>query len=172
MRDNFTKDELIRYVENTLSELKLVCLDLDDDDYDELLEKVNVEDHPHLMVNNILVDFLYNHYSDILSLNFDNFIINADEESDSELIFDIQSDDLRYHIKLKINPILHVYTSVFISDRPVNYITFTSLCLFRVLRMGDYNPKILNCECPKYRFVDEADYMVSEPSIHAHSSLN
>lgn len=172
MIDNFTKDELIRYVEDTLSELKLVCLDFDDD-YDELLEKVNTVDHPHLMVNNILVDFLYNHYSDILSLNFDNFIINADEESDSELIFDIQSDDLKYHIKLKINPILHVYTpSVFISDRPVNYITFTSLCLFRVLRMGDYNPKILNCECPKYRFVDEADYMVSDSSIDAHSSLN
>ena len=76
------------------------------------------------------------------------------------------------HIKLKINPILHVYTSVFISDRPVNYITFTSLCLFRVLRMGDYNPKILNCECPKYRFVDEADYIVSDPYIHTHSSLN
>ena len=38
MIDNFTKDELIRYVENTLSELKLVCLDFDDDDYDELLE--------------------------------------------------------------------------------------------------------------------------------------
>ena len=88
MIDNFTKDELIRYVENTLSELKLVCLDFDDDDYDELLEKVNAEDHPHLMVNNILVDFLYNHYSDILSLNFDNFIINSDEESDSEILFD------------------------------------------------------------------------------------
>ena len=34
MRDKFTKDELIRYVENTLSELNLVGLDFDDDDYD------------------------------------------------------------------------------------------------------------------------------------------
>ena len=172
MNDKFTKDELIRYVENTLSELKLVCLDFDDDDYDELLESVNADSHPRLMINNILVDFLHNRYSDILSLNFDNFIINTDKESDSELIFDIQSDDLKYHIKLKINPILHVYTSVFISDRLTNYITFTSLCLFRVLRMGDHNTKILNCESPKYRFVDESDYMVSDSSIHAHSSLN
>ena len=172
MNDKFTKDELIQYVKNTLSELKLVCLDFDDDDYDELLEKVNAEDQTRLIVNNMLVDFLYNHYSDILSLNFDNFIINADEESDSELVFDIQSDDLRYHIKLKINPILHVYTSVFISDRPANYVTFTSLCLFRVLKMGDHIPKILNCDCPKYRFVDEEDYIVSDSSIYAHSSLN
>ena len=172
MNDKFTKDELIQYVKNTLSDLNLVCLDFDDTDYDELLEKVNADPHPHLMINNILVDFLYNRYSDILSLNFDNFIINSDKESDSELIFDIQSDDLKHHIKLKINQILHVYTSVFISDRLRNYITFASLCLFRVLRTGVHNTKILNCECPKYRFVDEADYMVSDPSIHAHSSLN
>lgn len=172
MNDKFTKDELIQYVKTTLSELSLVCLDFNHSDYDELLEKVNADTHPHLMINNILVDFLYNRYSDILSLNFDNFIINTDKESDSELIFDIQSDDLKYHIKLKINPILHVYTSVFLSDRLANYITFTSLCLFRILGIKEHNTKILNCECPKYRFVDEADYVSSDPSIDAHSSLN